>query len=91
MDIVEYLPPFVVVWVSADIFACKMRIPLMSSPAMAKGLVSQMLGPSGLALITSTLTSLEHPAPSGVMFAGFAKIANLIPQRPCGHCRRVSI
>lgn len=54
----------------------------MSSPAVAKGLVSQMLGPSGLALITSTLTSLEHPASSWVMFAGFAEIANLIPQRP---------
>lgn len=78
MDVLEYWPPLVVVWVSADIFACKMRVPLMSSPAVAKGLVSQMLGPSGLALITSTLTSLElHRR---WCFARFAEIANLIPQ-----------
>lgn len=59
-------------WVRADVFACEMRVPLMSSPAVAKGSVSQMLAPSGLALITSTLTTLERPAPSWVMFAGFA-------------------
>lgn len=84
MDIPEHWPPLVVEWVGADIFACKMRVPLMSSPAVAKGLESQMLGPSGLALITSTLTSLEHPASSWLCLPGLLTIliSSLNVQRP---------